>query len=111
MATQFEITVKEPWYTMIEKREKTIEGRLYKGRYTDLKIGDKIVVLPEKASSFIMRTVVRLHVYDSFSSLLQCHLNQTLPGVKDVASGVEVYRQFFTQDDERKYGVVGIEIE
>lgn len=108
---KFQITVNEPWHTMIEKGEKTIEGRLHEGRYAELKVGDKIAIFPETTPFFIVKTIVNLHIYDSFSSLLERHLAQTLPGVRDVASGVEVYRQFFSQDDERRYGVVGIEIE
>ena len=107
----FHITVTDPWYTMIEKGEKTIEGRLHKGRYAELKVGDKISIFPEMTPFCIVKTIVNLHIYDSFSSLLERHLAQTLPGVRDVASGVEVYRQFYKQDEERRYGVVGIEIE
>ena len=108
---KFQITVNEPWHTMIEKGEKTIEGRLHEGRYAELKVGDKIAIFPETTPFFIVKTIVNLHIYDSFSSLLERHLAQTLPGVRDVASGVEVYRQFYKQDEERRYGVVGIEIE
>jgi WD40 repeat protein len=38
-------------------------------------------------------------------------LERVLPGVSSLKEGVDVYRQFYTEEDEKVYGVVAITIE
>lgn len=38
-------------------------------------------------------------------------LENVLPGVKSIEEGIQVYRRFYDEEKEKKYGVVAIEIE
>ena len=42
--------------------------------------------------------------------LKQHHLYNCLPGVKTYKEGVAVYREFFSDSDVKKYGVLAIKI-
>lgn len=38
-------------------------------------------------------------------------LNKVLPDAKNVDDGVEIYKRFYTKEQENEYGVVAIEVE
>jgi len=38
-------------------------------------------------------------------------IENVLPGVKNIEEGVQIYRQFYSEEREKKYGVVAIEVE
>ena len=38
-------------------------------------------------------------------------IERVLPGVHNIEEGVRIYRQFYTEEEEKNYGVVAIEIE
>ena len=42
--------------------------------------------------------------------LKQHHLYNCLPGVKTLKEGVAVYKEFFSDSDVKKYGVLAIKI-
>ncbi len=56
--------------------------------------------------------IIALWRKSSFKELIEQYQGKILPGVdlSDVQNGVDVYRQYFKESDEQKYGVVGVEI-
>ena len=105
-----EINVQEPWFSALERSEKTVEGRLNKGKFATIRVGDVLSVSNKSGSSFCAR-VVRVTAYASFVEYLtQEGLSRTLPGIATIESGCAVYRQFYSEEDEIKYGVLAIEV-
>lgn len=104
---RYSFSVQEPWRSFLLNGQKTIEGRLKKGKFAQLQVGD-FLELEESEAVF---EVLRLTSYPTFSAMLINEgLEKVLPKVKDLAAGEAIYYQFFTPEQERKFGVLAIEV-
>ncbi len=99
-------------FEMIKSGEKTIELRLYDEKRQQLKTGDKILFTNIANGETLNTTVVKLHRFNSFKELykslplLQCgYTKENID--KATPSDME---QYYSVEEQRKYGVVGIEI-
>jgi ASC-1-like (ASCH) protein len=99
-------------FEQIKCGRKTIELRLYDEKRRQVKVEDKIVFTNTLTGETLNTTVVALHRFDTFEALyktlplLQCgytkeNLEQASPA--DMA-------QYYSDEDSRRYGVVGIEL-
>jgi ASC-1-like (ASCH) protein len=103
--------VSEPYFTFIKKGIKTIEGRLNKGSFTDICIGDTVIWFTSNSAEQVKTKIVKINKYDSFYKYLKKEkLKHTLPNVKNIEDGVAIYYKFYTHVDEHKYGVLAIHI-
>ena len=104
--------VSEPWFSLIKKGIKTVEGRLNKGKFSKMKVGD-IVEWNNKNKKFITRITAIRH-YKTFEDMIKTEgLDKVLPyhKIETVKQGVNmVYYQFYSKEDETKYGVIAIEV-
>lgn len=108
----FESHKHEPWYSLVASRQKSIEGRVRKGKWAKIKHGDSLVVYSPNEKDALKANVLAVRYYDSFSDLLESEeIEEVLPGVKDIETGIETYRKIYSQEDEKNFGVVAIEIE
>jgi ASC-1-like (ASCH) protein len=103
--------VSEPWFTYIEEGKKTIEGRLSKGDFAEMKVGDHITFTNEekgdKRSYTIMITEIK--PYPTFETYLkESGLENCLPGVNSIEEGVAIYHQYYSVEEELQYGVRAI---
>jgi ASC-1-like (ASCH) protein len=106
-----EITVNEPWFIYIMNGQKTVEGRLRKGKFLDLKRGD-IVTIINSENTRITKKIKRVTNYISFSNMIILEgIDNILPGVHTLEEGIQIYRQFYTKEMEEEFGVIAIEIE
>jgi ASC-1-like (ASCH) protein len=97
----------EPWFTLIRDEVKTCEGRLKKGDFLEMKPGDHIRF--QQANNLSLIRITSLKHYPTFYRYLQMEgLQSCLPGVDSLQEGVNIYRQFYTQEEESIYGVVAI---
>ncbi|NJE26846.1 ASCH domain-containing protein [Thermococcus sp. MV5] len=104
---EWEMGLQEEYLRLIKEGKKKIEGRLYDEKRRQVKPGDTII-FGEK----LKVKVKALRVYSSFREMLSEEgLENVLPGVKTIEEGVQIYRRFYTEEEEKKYGVVAIEIE
>lgn len=99
-------------FEMIKSGEKTIELRLFDEKRQQIKAGDKIVFTNTATGETMDKTVVKLHNFSSFEELytslplLKC--GYTLEDVGTAhPSDME---QYYRLEEQKKYGVVGIEI-
>lgn len=99
-------------FEMIKCGEKTIELRLFDEKRQQLKAGDKIVFTNTTTGETLNTTVVKLHRFNTFNELykslplLQCgYTSENID--KATPSDME---QYYSVEEQRKYGVVGIEI-
>ena len=102
----------EPYFTFLKNGQKTIEGRIRKGKYADIREGDEIVVYNDKETDSVETIVKRVTTYQSIEEMLTKEpINKLLPDVTTIEEGVCVYRKFYTPEEEKKFGVVAIEVE
>lgn len=101
------ITIKEPWFTYIKDGKKTIEGRINKGLFNRIQPGT--VVNFKNGFNTVKVKITSKQEYPSFEDMLTKEILSTvLPNVNSVPEGVNVYRQYFTEQVESEYGVVAI---
>ena len=99
-------------FEMIKSGKKTIELRLLDEKRQAVKEGDRIVFTNNSDGETLIVTVVRLHVFPGFEELYD-----SLPLLKcgyteenvDSATHTDM-ESYYSIDEQRKYGVVGIEI-
>lgn len=99
-------------FDMIKSGRKTIELRLYDEKRQQVQVGDRIVFTNTENDETLTRTVVKLHRFASFAELYRA-----LPLVKCgyTAENVDAAHpsdmaQYYTAEEQEKYGVVGIEL-
>jgi ASC-1-like (ASCH) protein len=105
--------VGEPWFTLISLGLKKVEGRLDKGSFAEMAVGD---VVKWTNNDFGLRQVItrikRKTKYSSFREYLESEcLSNCLPGFSSLDQGVAVYRKYYSMADEAASGVVAIEFE
>ena len=99
--------VQEPYKSQILSGQKTVEGRLNKGKFWALKIGDYL----QFEESWEKLKVVNLASYTSFQSMLENEgLKYVLPDIKTIEQGVAVYRKFYSIEQEKEFWVIAIEM-
>lgn len=105
----YNITIKQPWFDLIKYGKKTIEGRLNRGLFKKLQVGDKIEWIHKNLKFNVI--VTRITPYTSFKQMMKTEgIDKVLPTINDIDSGVKLYRQYFTENDEKSNGVVDIEM-
>jgi len=102
----------EPYFTFLKNGQKTIEGRIKKGWYRFVKPGDHVIVYNEEETNSVEVIVKRVCSYSSIREMLgQEPFKKILPDVETINQGIDVYRQFYTDEQQRESGVVAIEVE
>ena len=104
-----EINVQNPWFQYIKNKKKKIEGRLNKGIFKSFIKGEKIKIINE--NNFIIVKIKKIRKYNTFEEYLsQEGLRKTLPNIKNIQDGCDIYYKFYTKEQEKEYGILAIEI-
>lgn len=102
--THLEINVQEPYFEHINSGLKTVEGRLAKNKFKNLKEGDKILI-----NNVLEKEVLEVNIYKSFEEMIISEgLENVIPDAKDIAQAVLVYYKFYKKADEVKFGVCAV---
>lgn len=97
----------EPWFSLIKQSLKTVDARPKKGEFAKLK-KDDIIVWNNKNDKFTAK-VTNVKKYESFEEMLNAEkLNNVIPYAKTVNDGVNIYRQYYSKEDEKKYGILAV---
>ncbi len=103
----YEINVQEPYFTFIKEGRKTVEGRLNKGKFLEIKVGDEILLNNE-----LKLKVTDKKIYSSFKSMIETEgAEKVIPNAQNIDEAEAVYYKFYTKEDERTFGVAAIHIE
>ncbi len=98
-------------YNNIALGRKVIESRLFDEKRQQIAIGDIIIFSendkPENSVTSVVRGLLR---YQTFKELFADH-NPTLFGEENQDFLLRQIKQFYSDEDEQKYGVIGIRIE
>ncbi|CAH9101411.1 unnamed protein product [Cuscuta europaea] len=102
--TDFELHVQEPFFSHLKSGEKTIEGRCATDHYKKIEVGASILF-----NKCLLLQVQDLHYYASFREMLEAEpLYKVLPGVETIEEGIQVYRNFYSEEKEMSNGVLAI---
>ncbi len=101
------INVKEPYYSFIVKGQKTVEGRLNKGKFASIQKGDIIVLAPDN----IEFKIIKKNIYKSFKEMIESEgVKNVIPDKTDIKEAADVYYKFYTKNQEEEFGVAAIKI-
>lgn len=103
------------WFDAINSGKKIVEGRLNKSWVSTLQPLDMIEFKKrtekgiDETQKPIRVVVTKLKKYHTFTELFDdVGLDKVLPGIKSYEDGVNVYRQWYTEEKEKELGVIGI---
>ena len=105
--------VSEPWFSLIYLGIKSVEGRLNKGQFKEMKVNDEIKWINEDFNyREVVTRIVSKQKYNTFQDYLKGEgLEKCLPAISSIDDGLSVYFKYYTKDDESKYGVIAIRLE
>lgn len=99
------LNVQEPYLSFILNGQKTVEGRLNKGTFKDLKVGDKLSIGPDE-KLFIVK---QINCYDSFKNMIiKEGISNIIPDKNTIKDAEAVYYKFYTKEQEKEFGVLAI---
>ena len=104
------MSVKQPYFKQLKEGKKTIELRLFDEKRQKIKMGDYILFTnsEDNKDSFHAK-VINLHWEKSFDAL--CNKIQPYQaGFRNKNDLTQALEEFYTPNDQQKFGVVGIEI-
>lgn len=98
-------------FKLIKDGSKNIELRLNDEKRQLISVGDKITFENRSDGDTIKTEVVELHKYPSFEELYK-HFDKVSMGYKeDEEAAPKDMEQYYSSEEQSKYGVVGIEVE
>lgn len=101
------INVQEPYHSFIINGQKTIEGRLNKGKFATINVGDILEIEPEK----IQFDVIQKNIYSDFKSMIEKEgIKNVISDKQNIDRAVNIYYKFYTKEQEKEFGVVAIKI-
>lgn len=102
--------IREPWFSEIKNGNKIIEGRLAKNKFLNIRVGDRISVTNEFGDNIVLR-MIDIRRYSTFHEMLLFEkIENVLPGVDTIEEGVKIYHKFYSEKDEKNYGVLAFEV-
>ena len=103
----------EPWFTLVMLGVKTVEGRLNKGEFGKIQVGDIITFYNDDAiyREFNVK-IIEIANYSNFESYLRKEtLKKCLPGFFKIKDGLKVYYKYYSKEDEEKYKIKAFRME
>lgn len=97
-------------FNSIEDGSKTVELRLNDEKRQQIKVKDLIEFTNREDSRKIMTEVIDLYKYPSFAELFKHFDKKDLGYDEDEEANPEDMEEFYTKEEQDKYGVVGIKI-
>ncbi len=97
-------------FIAIKSKTKTIEMRLYDEKRRELKKGDSILFTDISTKEEIIRYIYKLHIFPTFEELYKKFNKINLGYSEKENADAKDMLQYYTVEDIKKYGVVGIEL-
>jgi ASC-1-like (ASCH) protein len=113
---EFELTTSEPWLSLIENGQKSVEGRLFKGIVEEFRVNDTIRFFNKMngKEKSVTAKITKLTKYSNFGDLLfNEKLYKVLPGLPNIKCGILVYSKLYknsTFNEIKQFGTLAIEL-
>ena len=85
--------------------------RLYDEKRQEIKVGDEIEFTSRVTGEKQLTKVIGLHTYSSFTELYKDFDKISMGYAEDEEANPEDMEQYYSKEEQEKYGVVGIEIQ
>ena len=107
----FELDVKKVYFDSIKAKTKTVEGRICRPKYQRMEPGDMIKFNSAGGESIFCK-INKVERFIGFKEMVEAKGHEKcIPGSSSVQAAVDVYHRFpGYRVDEKKFGVLGIEI-
>jgi len=109
----YEKRCSDPWFSIIQLGLKDREGRFNVGDFAKMQKGDTILFTNDMFGfrrEFAVE-VTSTKTYPSFDAYLRGEgLEKCLPSIDTIEHGIAVYRKYFDEESERKFGVVSVRL-
>lgn len=107
----FELRLNEKYFNSIKQGTKTIEMRLFDEKRQQYNVGDILIFKKRPDEKEILQAkIINLHKANSFADLYK-KFNKVKLGYSETESAnPEDMLEFYSAEDQQKYGVIGIEI-
>jgi len=106
--TVYEKNLSEPWFSLIKLKNKSVEGRLNKGDFANMAVGD-FIIFTNNELGFERKFTVEIYKINCFENFQEYLENETLerclPGIDNMEDGLNVYYKYYTKEDEIKYKI------
>lgn len=107
----YHLKCQSPYFEQIQAGSKTIEGRLAKEKFLQIAVGDTLCF-----NDTLMVCVKAIRRYNTFEEMIrQEGCDKVVPGYTSSeyvnSAPFEAYRQFYSAEDEKMYGVIALEIQ
>ena len=105
-------SISEPWFSLIYYKIKKVEGRLNKGDFAKMEVGDTITFTNDNFNKREFKVTIKRKIfYKTFEEYLkQETLKRALPTIETLSDGLSIYYKYFSKEDEKQYGVVSLRI-
>ena len=98
-------------FLKIKEGTKTIEMRLYDDKRKNIKVGDTITFTNLQTLEEIVCKVKNLFLFETFEELYK-HFDKIKLGYNiDEIASFEDMEKYYSKDEQKSFGVVGIEVE
>ena len=98
----------EPYLSQLISGDKIVEGRVNKGDWANLRIGQQIYLYSNDNSGVF--EVVNLHLVHNFKQLYYRFGHKLLPLVDDAETAAKIYGQWFRDELIQNHHVIGVEL-
>jgi ASC-1-like (ASCH) protein len=108
------MSIRSKWYNHIKNGSKTVEGRLNRGKYANINIGDIITFMKINHPNDVLRAkVVNIEKYNTFEDMFGVggiDVPNMLPGIESPTEAVQLFHNVYTPDTVDKYGTIAIHV-
>ena len=111
--SSYRISIQNPGFNLIKSHKKTVEGRLDKGVFSHLQVGDTVYWYHTQTGEEVKTNIENITKYPSFTSYLSTEgLETTLPldTIDTIDKGVDLYYRYYTPEKEQMCGVLALQL-
>lgn len=95
-------------FLLVKNGSKNLECRINDEKRKTFNVGDQLVFENRGTGEKLFSTISNLYRYNTFSELFESHSPSTYGGINKETS-LQNIQQFYSKEEEMKFGVVGIE--
>lgn len=99
--------LEERWLKAVKTRMKTVEGRIKKGDWEHVKVGDKIIFYGNIQDEYYSRevTVTNTKEFKTFEAMYEHYEERLLPGCSDLSEAKRIYQKIYGDADIIKIAI------